>query len=496
MMPKRAIWGWVAFCGLAAGGFAGVCRADVVEMTDGRRFEGRITAERTYDVVIDTMVNKIRLNMTLQRSDIRTVTRSALPDGFFDKPAKEAGDSKAKTEPKEKAPRPAPAAPSHAAAPNEVKPAPGEPVRNAPAPRAEGITAGTYLEVPLEGEFGRDIYPKGVEAALALAVQRGVQHVVFRIHSPGGEVWAARKIMEVLKKYDGKVTTHAFIEEAMSASIWVVFACDEVEIAPAGVVGAAVVFHGSASTGAAAVDEKMNSALAGELSAVAERHGRDPAVVRAMMIPEAELYEWEDAKGRVHVSGDRPATPPSGMRVLSSASDVLTLTANEASRIGLATQLDADDSAQIGAAEAIDQWAVLENAGALAMQKACKQSALARADLERTGERLHKAVVQAVESDPTRFTYKASSSGIMTPDSQRRWTELTDKALTAWADAKRALVQFKQEQTKAAELDMEGLAEKIDAAELKTTLSDIDVKMGELRQGRSRERLPADFQRK
>lgn len=451
-----------AACGLM--GAAALCaRADVVEMKDGRRFEGNLTADRPYDIVIDTMVNNIRVSMTLQRTEIKSITRSPLPAGFFDRPAS--------------------------------KETPAAPAEIAPAHHAAESKAGAYIEVPLEGSFGRDIYPKGVEAALKLAVDHGIRHVVFRIHSPGGEVWAAKKIMEILDQYQGKVVTHALIEQAMSASIWVVFACDHIEIVPGGAVGAAVVFRGDASTGSAQVDEKMNSALAGELGAIAERHNHSPAVVRAMIIPEAELYAWNEGD-RPRVSAERPDPSPPGLRVLSTDRDVLTLTADEAGQIGLATELKGHDAAEIGPDQGIDGWAATGNMGAAAMQRGCKQSAQVRADLDRAAERLRRAVTEAGQADPTRYSYQATESGVLSIESRRRWTELSDKALAAWTEAKRALSEFKAEQAKAAELGMEALVERVDPKDMKTTLAEIDSRITDLRRGRIRDRLPAEFQKK
>src|SRR5262249_38988186 len=157
------------------------------------------------------------------------------------------------------------------------------------------------------------------------AVDRGIKHVVFRIKSGGGGVWAASKIAEGLGEFQGKVTTHVLIEEALSASVWGVFSCDTIEIAPGRPPGAAGVFKTDHPTGAAEVDKKLNAALAAELGAIAERHGRDPAIVRAMIMPEAELYSWTE-RGALKISGQRPQPSPPDLKVLSTMEDVLTLT--------------------------------------------------------------------------------------------------------------------------------------------------------------------------
>jgi hypothetical protein len=438
--------------------------ADVVLLQNGKAFEGKITSETAHEVVIDTVVSRIRLSMTFPRTDVRSIEHKPVPDGFFE----------AVATPKEPAKKPAaePAKPVDPAAP------------------------GAYLEVPLVGTFGEEIYPKGVEAALQAAVDRGIKHVVFRIKSGGGEVWAASKIAEVLGKFQGKVTTHVLIEEALSASIWVVFSCDTIEIAPGGTLGAAVVFKKDHSTGAAEVDKKLNSALAAELGAIAERHGRDPAIVRAMIMPEAELYSWTE-RGAVKISGQRPQPSPPDLTVLSTAEDVLTLTPDEATRLGLARKVDRADSSLVGPAEGLKEWVLVDGTGAQVFQKACRESADARTELQRVATNLKEAIVTAVEEDPRHHSYQVTPNGEMTSDSKRRWTELTDKALASWAKAKQALTAFNQAVAKAPSHGLEGfVTSRLTDSELKYTLGQIDTRMAELRKDRMRNNLPPEFERK
>ena len=470
---------------LTAGVVAGVvcARGDVVLLQDGRRFEGVILKDDQHEVTIDTMVSSIRSKLTFRRIDVRTMEKGPVPDGFF------GAEPKRITGKPESSPEGTPLAKAPESAPSGKKPAETKPAKDTYA-------AGAYLDVPLIGTFGEDIYPKGVEAALTAAEERGIKHVVFHIKSPGGEVWAARKIAEILAEHEGKVTTHALIEEALSASIWVVFSCDTVEIAPGGTVGAAVVFKREHTTGAAEVDAKMNSALAAELGAVAERHGRDPAIVRAMMLPEAELYAWEEG-GKPNLASQRPPAAPAGMRVLSDRSDVLTLTAEEAARIGLAERVAGADAIGVGLARGIEGWTLVEKLGEETMRKQSKVSADARAELEHLAEKLKAAIVEAVSSDPSHYKFEINTrTGEMNPDSKRRWTELSDKAIAAWTHAKAALGAFERMRGKAAELGLEGfISTKLDSKELKYTLAEIDQRVAALRKDRYRSNLPAEFQK-
>ena len=62
---------------------------DVIEMRDGRRFEGEIVAEDPSTVSIDTRVSStIRTTLKLNRADVKGVERKPLPEGFYEpKPA-------------------------------------------------------------------------------------------------------------------------------------------------------------------------------------------------------------------------------------------------------------------------------------------------------------------------------------------------------------------------------------------------------------------------
>lgn len=445
-------------------------RGDVILMNDGRRFEGKIMSETAHDVVIDTVVNKIRLKMTLARVQVVSITREAVPDNFFDSPS-----------------------------PTRAPSAPSAPARNEPPP-APNLTAivspGAYVEIPLVGKFGEDIYPKGVEAALDEAVAQGVKHAVIRIKSGGGEVWAAQGIAEVLARFQGRITTHALIEQALSASIWVVFSCDTIDVVPGATLGAAVVYTRDKSTGAAEVDSKMNSALAAELGASAERRGRSAAVVRAMMIPGAELYAWKDRAGKVTISGEHPPSPePQDLRVLSGRSDVLTLTSDEAVWLGLAGRLTSPNPAAIGPSRGIAEWTADGGSAAPTMEKYAKACTKFRVEFDEASASLVSLATEARSLDPRKFNYQVDAkSGDMTDDSRRRWTELSDRAIRAWTKAKETVATLTQLQAKSEELGLTPYAQsRTDAEEVKRIVREVDVKIADLRKDRSRRKLPAEF---
>lgn len=60
------------------------CLADKVLLQRGQTIEGKILRESSGQVVIDTQLHGVRATLTLQRADIRSVTRCELPAGFFE----------------------------------------------------------------------------------------------------------------------------------------------------------------------------------------------------------------------------------------------------------------------------------------------------------------------------------------------------------------------------------------------------------------------------
>lgn len=197
-------------------------------------------------------------------------------------------------------------------------------------------------------------------------------------------------------------------------------------------------------------------------------------------------------------SSQRPNPQPERLRTLSNSQDVLTLTADEAERLGMAGKTVSSDAFSVGLARGIEGWTPLEKLGADVMQKQCKVSADARADLERLAVKIKRAITDAVEHDPAHFTFEVSQgTGEMSANSKRRWTELSDMAASDWVQARASIVAFEKLRARAAELGLEGfISSKLDDKELKYTLSDIDRKVAELRKYRYRTTLPADFQKR
>lgn len=269
---------------------------DTVILNSGHIYTGRIVSETAEYVEMETTISNIPATVKIERARIASLVRGH-------ETWKEQADQKS----------------------------------DSPNPSDEIDQRTRVMEVVLSGTFGEDILPIGFEAAMRFAARNKIEHVVLRINSGGGFVWAAQDIARQMHEQRGKITFHALIERAISASIWPTFACETIHMVPGSTFGGAVIYQYAAG-GNAEVDAKFNSIMAAELVAAAAPLGHSPHVVRAMILMDAELY--------VDARGDKPVLSGSSLDDgtgevgdfihVDSASSVLTLTANDADDYGIA----------------------------------------------------------------------------------------------------------------------------------------------------------------
>lgn len=290
-------------------------QADQVVMRDGTVYEGTVVSQTRREVIIDTTINGISTRLTLDRRLIQAVS---------------IGESSTTTP---ATPATAPTTPAIPQAPS-ITPS-GSADKQAPARKVftrDGVDR--IVEIPMNGTFGQDIYPLSIAQGLEWAKEQGATDIVFRMNSPGGEVWAAEEIVEVMAKYASDFRYHALIEHAISATIWPAFNCDTITMAPGGTFGGAVVFR-MGGTGSAEVDKKMTSIMAAKLAASAEAKGHSPHLVHAMMISEAAVYAVK--RGGVWTLTDSTPTDGETFETIDGTDTVLTLTAAQAGKFGIVT---------------------------------------------------------------------------------------------------------------------------------------------------------------
>lgn len=167
--------------------------------------------------------------------------------------------------------------------------------------------SGPVYVVPIEGPID-NVLARYVQRALGEADASDAALVIFHIDTFGGLVDAADVIRKTI--LSAEPTTVAFIDRnAASAGALISYASDRIVMVPGSSIGAATVVQGG--TGEAAPD-KYQSYMRGLMRATAEAKGRDPRIAEAMVDENLE------------VEG------------VSMAGQVLTLSAEEALRLGVA----------------------------------------------------------------------------------------------------------------------------------------------------------------
>ncbi len=182
------------------------------------------------------------------------------------------------------------------------------------APLAEGAV---YI-VPIQGPID-NVLARYVRRATRDAEAAGASLIVFDVDTFGGLVDAADKIRKTI--LDVEPVTVAFIDKnAASAGALISYASDRIVMVPGASIGAATVVEGG--SGEAAPD-KYQSYMRGLMRATAEANGRDPRIAEAMVDESLE------------VEG------------VSEAGSVLTLSSEEALRLGVADAILSDMDAVV-----------------------------------------------------------------------------------------------------------------------------------------------------
>lgn len=190
----------------------------------------------------------------------------------------------------------------------------------------EALPEGPVYVVPIDGMID-NVLARYVQRAVSDAEAAEAALIVFHIDTFGGLVDAADAIRKTL--LSAGPPTVAFIDRnAASAGALISYACDRIVMVPGASIGAATVVEGG--SGEAAPD-KYQSYMRGLMRSTAEANGRDPRIAEAMVDENLE------------VEG------------VSAAGQVLTLSASEALRLGVADAVLDDIGAvlaQAGVSEA------------------------------------------------------------------------------------------------------------------------------------------------
>lgn len=154
----------------------------------------------------------------------------------------------------------------------------------------------TGLPVAAQDSGGSTVYVAKIEGTIDLGLAPFLQRVIddaeddstaaviVEINTPGGRLDAVLQMRDTLLGAD--VRTIAFVNrDAFSAGALIAIACEEIYMAPGGVMGAATPVDGAGET----ASDKVVSAVRKTFKSTAEERGRDPAIAEAMVDPSVEV---------------------------------------------------------------------------------------------------------------------------------------------------------------------------------------------------------------
>jgi membrane-bound serine protease (ClpP class) len=170
-------------------------------------------------------------------------------------------------------------------------------------------TDAAVYRVPIQGVIERGIAPF-LARSIREAEESGARAVILDIETPGGRVDAAQMMVDAIRNAD--VPVYAFINHrAFSAGALIALATDGIWMRPGSVIGAATPVTGEGQK----ASEKIVSAMRSEMRALAEDRGLEPRIAEAM-VDESIAIEG-----------------------VTEAGQLLTLTTEEAVRVGYATEV-------------------------------------------------------------------------------------------------------------------------------------------------------------
>ncbi len=414
---------------------ASAAKADVIVTQSGGRFEGTVEEDRDAYVLTTANGGKMRFPKTAVREIIRS-EGGAPRDGPTREAAKQQGPQAAKVG-----------------------------------------GGGAYLEIPIEGVIGEQVFAEEIEKVLVWAARgSAAKHIVFRIKSPGGFVDEAKKIADVMEKYHHKFTYHAYVEQAISAAIFPAFSCDKIWMAGGGAFGGAVAYLPT-KTGNE-VDAKMNSVLASQVASLAQKNGHSGIIAKAMIVMGEQAYAWIDEGKKPQIADALPAgISEASLIVKDTETTVLTLTEEQAVRAGIAGQAKGGP-AGIGAALGMSVWQKASDYGENVVSRVKsnreKEEAAYQAAVKQNQERtaatilyIQQNINEAVSSDPGNFTYSYDIlTGLYTPESALRWRRQTDMAIAAWRRVQSGALTLTTLEKEADKLGLEPVVHRLNLLEL------------------------------
>ena len=201
--------------------------------------------------------------------------------------------------------------------------------------------------ITLDDQIGLHIETEAVKEAISKSADEGPLFILLEISTPGGQ-------LDRIQQICGKITNTkhcqviAFIaggrhRGALSGGAAVAFACDKIFMADNAVIGAASLVAKSASGPkeikeviGEELGEKVVSSWRAHLASMAEQHGRPGILAMAMADREIEVIEVSEANKKLFIDPANKIPQQDFVHVWSKKGALLTLTAQDAVKCGIA----------------------------------------------------------------------------------------------------------------------------------------------------------------
>ena len=168
--------------------------------------------------------------------------------------------------------------------------------------------------------------------------KEGVSCVVLKLNTPGGEVFAALKIVELLKDLDKKdhIPVIAYIDNwAISAGAMLAYSCRYIGITEAASMGAAEPVLMAEEGKMESASEKINSALRAEFANLANLWGRNPDLAEAMVDKDIILVMRDGKITRLNDESQIRKKGSSPDIIISDKGKLLTLNTSQMEKYGV-----------------------------------------------------------------------------------------------------------------------------------------------------------------
>jgi hypothetical protein len=451
---------------LAAVALAGVARADVVELKDGRRFEGKIVFQDSERVRLDAKVGGIRTTVGFKQAEVNNIEEKEIPADFFE-------------------------------------PAPAKRVSD---PKKFSADQTLYLEVPVIGALGKQVFASGISQVLSYAKRNAIGHVVFVLDSTGGSVEEARAIYKSLRDYKDALKYHGIIRNCGGEALVLAVFLSTLHLVPGGKLGGPMSAASEASGKEDAEEQNIVwSQMAYKAVSDSGRSGRAAELLRALIDPSEQFYAWRDEAGSVMTGVEKPKDVPAEKLIVEVGDkEVLEVTYDQAVALGMPPFKGG--AKDLGEVLKLTGWTPESDYGIKTMARvAAEKQKKAKAKESAFEEKVKNNVMrreatdryiadnlkEAAQWDPTKGSYEQYTqhwnwgwgwseewkSNQWTEESQKKWRTRTDACMHFLQLAAKGLTTMKRLDAEAAKL---GLDSTFKPGEIDSMIKDIQVKFGVL----------------